>query len=285
MPCTLNIVTHQQFDWNEEEREHQRFTMVTPCWRCFPESETEMKPALRGFISSSSIRCGRAPDSSPKSSPAPSFPPAPSSPARATTSSRERERPSQRASQFPLGQGARSTGLAKDPPPDPVSALRRPPPPRGQGELRHLAGRATSATSRPMDPPPADDSSHGAAGRGGKSGKSRGRLGLKKPSPTPTAPTPTTTAPSPTLTAPASRPPVSWSPAAPAPTPTAPTPTPTAPAPGQAPGSFPALTCPPQGARWGSIPPNFAQDPNSWYDFELLFQSIDTAVILILAIC
>jgi len=251
VPCTLNIVTHQQFDWNEEEREHQRFTMVTPCWRCFPESETEMKPALRGFISSSSIRCGRAPDSSPKSSPAPSFPPAPSSPARATTSSRERERPSQRASQFPLGQGARSTGLAKDPPPDPVSALRRPPPPRGQGELRHLAGRATSATSRPMDPPPADDSSHGAAGRGGKSGKSRGRLGLKKPSPTPTAPTPT----------------------------------PTAPAPGQAPGSFPALTCPPQGARWGSIPPNFAQDPNSWYDFELLFQSIDTAVILILAIC
>ena len=225
--------------------------MVTPCWRCFPESETEMKPALRGFISSSSIRCGRAPDSSPKSSPAPSFPPAPSSPARATTSSRERERPSQRASQFPLGQGARSTGLAKDPPPDPVSALRRPPPPRGQGDLRHLAGRATSATSRPMDPPPADDSSHGAAGRGGKSGKSRGRLGLKKPSPTPTAPTPT----------------------------------PTAPAPGQAPGSFPALTCPPQGARWGSIPPNFAQDPNSWYDFELLFQSIDTAVILILAIC
>ncbi|KAG0523292.1 hypothetical protein BDA96_07G111000 [Sorghum bicolor] len=106
-----------------------------------------------------------------------------------------------------------------------------------------------------MDPPPAEASRRGAAGRGGNTSKTRGRLGLKKasaraPSPPPGCSSPAAPTPSPT---------------APTPTPTAPTPTHTAPAAGQAPGSLPAPIFPLQGARWGSIPPNFAQDPNSWY--------------------
>ncbi|KAG0514787.1 hypothetical protein BDA96_10G223400 [Sorghum bicolor] len=107
-----------------------------------------------------------------------------------------------------------------------------------------------------MDPPPAGGSrrAHGPTDKGGKA---RHRLGLKKGS-VPAASTPG--APPPVTGPPATHCPTSSTPTPTVPPPAAPTWSPTAP-----------TSSMPQGAGWGTIPPDFAfvqgnqQGPNPWY--------------------